>query len=445
MKTNITERLCQTRVTTRTKIYDAKCPGLYVFISTKGVATFYFKYWDGAAQKKFDVRIGEYHPDHMTVEKARGCCYDLRGRRGNGENIVQTTRIAKRQAAINSKTVAEIIDEYIEWMKEPVKKEDGEKRPRIESWDGIAGYLNRFARPRLGAMAASEVENDDIARLQNDIVKGKVSAKFKPSVSNARNTRTSLSGMFNWAAEAGRKYVKISPCANLPSLDKEHSRERVLSAAEIKKVWWGLDHPDVPCERATALALKFELVSMLRSKEFRTGQPGEIKGRGTKDVQFHIPLKRVKKRHIIVTPLSDLAVAILDEAITAKDQAYIFQIDGAPLGRQALPHAVRGYTDKKGKVVRQGIYQFLGMKPWTPHDLRRTAATLAGDLKFTDAEIARCLDHAVDDGEDAAPTVTGTYVRSKRIDEKRKLLDAVADALREIIGKPPKVIALKAA
>jgi hypothetical protein len=32
-------------------------------------------------------------------------------------------------------------------------------------------------------------------------------------------------------------------------------------------------------------------------------------------------------------------------------------------------------------------------QPFTPHDLRRTAATLAGDLGFDDAWIAKCLDH----------------------------------------------------
>jgi integrase len=36
-----------------------------------------------------------------------------------------------------------------------------------------------------------------------------------------------------------------------------------------------------------------------------------------------------------------------------------------------------------------------GVKLFTPHDLRRTAAPLAGDLGFDDAAIAKCLDHAV--------------------------------------------------
>jgi hypothetical protein len=41
----------------------------------------------------------------------------------------------------------------------------------------------------------------------------------KPSVSNARHMRRAASGLFNWAAEAGRDYVTASPCVNLPKLD----------------------------------------------------------------------------------------------------------------------------------------------------------------------------------------------------------------------------------
>ncbi|WP_249143690.1 hypothetical protein [Bradyrhizobium liaoningense] len=40
------DRMCEKRVTKRTKIYDRKCPGLYVSITTAGVATFSFKFTD---------------------------------------------------------------------------------------------------------------------------------------------------------------------------------------------------------------------------------------------------------------------------------------------------------------------------------------------------------------------------------------------------------------
>ena len=80
----------------------------------------------------------------------------------------------------------------------------------------------------------------------------------------------------------------------------------------------------------------------------------------------------------------------------------------------------------------------LTQMPHPPHDLRRTAATLAGDLGFDDAWIAKCLDHAVSKkGDVIVPTVTGKiYNHSKRMKEKRAVLDGVAAELRRIIKDP---------
>ena len=100
-------------------------------------------------------------------------------------------------------------------MKTPVRKPDGEMRPRLESWENVASHLRRFLSPRLGKKIASEVTKHDIATLSNDIVAGKHGGKA--SVSNARHMRRAASGLFNWAAEAGRDYVTASPCVNLPS------------------------------------------------------------------------------------------------------------------------------------------------------------------------------------------------------------------------------------
>jgi len=63
---------------------------------------------------------------------------------------------------------------------------------------------------------------------------------------------------------------------------------------------------------------------------------------------------------------------------------------------------------------------------------------LAGDLGFDDAAIAKCLDHAVTKkGETIVPTVTGkVYNHSKRMREKRAVLEGVAAELRRIVGAP---------
>jgi hypothetical protein len=84
----------------------------------------------------------------------------------------------------------------------------------------------------------------DVAALSNDIVAGKHGGKA--SLSNARHMRRAASGVFNWAAEAGRDYVTASPCVNLPELDEEHSRDRVLTEDEIRTLWHGLGREDMP-------------------------------------------------------------------------------------------------------------------------------------------------------------------------------------------------------
>jgi hypothetical protein len=96
--------------------------------------------------------------------------------------------------------------------------------------------------------------------MSNDIVAGRyiVDGKVaKKSTANARHMRRAASAMFKWAALAGNDFVKESPCVNLPPLEKEPPRNRVLTANEIKILWHGLDRNDLPWDRTTRLAIKF--------------------------------------------------------------------------------------------------------------------------------------------------------------------------------------------
>lgn len=323
-------------------------------------------------------------------------------------------------------------------MKTPVRKPDGEMRPRLEAWENTASHLRRFLGARLGKKLAREITKNDIATLSNDIIGGEFG---KPSVSNARHMRKAASALFNWAAEAGRDYVSASPCINLPKLDAEHARTRVLSEDEIRVFWHGLDDDELLAswDRRTRLALKFELVTMLRSSELLGAHRDELFDLDGENPRFDVPLKRVKKRRVIQQPLSGLAVEIIKEALRGSNKQYVFAspLGDQPLHRKAMADALRG-DNRKGKVRTPGICALLGLKPFTPHDLRRTAATLAGDLGFDDAWIAKCLDHAASKkAEVVVPTVTGkVYNHSKRMKEKRAVLDGVAAELRRIISVP---------
>ena len=227
-------------------------------------------------------------------------------------------------------------------------KPDGEMRPRIESWENVASHLRRFLSPRLGKKIASEVTKHDIATLSNDIVAGKLGV---PSVANARHMRRAASGLFNWAAEAGRDDVTASPCETC-QIDPEHARTRVLSEDEIRIFWHGLDRDDLPWDRKTRLALKFELVTMLRSNELLSAHRDELFDLDGEHPRFDVPLKRVKKRRVIQQPLSDLAVEIIREALTSDKRQYVFAspLGDMPMNRKVMTVALRGTKYKGGKV-----------------------------------------------------------------------------------------------
>src|SRR6187200_887914 len=101
----LTDRMCKKRV----KIYDRKCPGLYVSITAAGVATFSFKFTDPATGKQRTGWLGVYNPETFAVEDARSRVYGLRGT--GAAALAETFRERKVKQARKGKTVDEIIEE----------------------------------------------------------------------------------------------------------------------------------------------------------------------------------------------------------------------------------------------------------------------------------------------------------------------------------------------
>lgn len=450
---NITVRMIEAKVAAQKKFYDAEVRGLYVSVTPRGAAKFCLKFTHPATGKRCSVYIGTYHRELFNVDRARIAAMALRARIGNGEDVLQAHRQAKalqaKQAGI---TVGELIDLRIAWISELVPKgraKDGIKikmGPRKKSWAITAGHLDRFVRPRLGKMVASEITKHDLAQLQEDILTGRLMIKgrpCKPSISSARHMRKAVSGLFNWAAEAGRDYVSMSPVINLPPLDAEPPRTRRLSREEIRLLWLGLDRPDITVDRRICLAIKFALVSMLRSVELLHIHRDELAGHdlNSPHPQVNIPEERVKANRVIHQPLSDLAVEIAEESMGNYLWMFTGRFGDAPLARKAMAGALRGRSIvREGKPTRytDGLCAQIGIKPFTPHDLRRTSASLMGQLKVPRSVISLCLDHSIKrDEHGEVSAVTGKhYDQDPRIEEKRAALQKLADEIRRIVGNP---------
>jgi integrase len=141
---------------------------------------------------------------------------------------------------------------------------------------------------------------------------------------------------------------------------------------------------------------------------------------------WRIPAERSKNGKAHQVPLSDLAVEILGQMRA--------QVDGdrpciapshmskraadEPLSERALSRALRNNHDDDGKLF--------GLAPFTPHDLRRSAATQMTLLGIARLHVSKVLGHA--DSE-----ITAVYDRSTYEVEKRVALQTWADHLRAII------------
>jgi integrase len=354
------------------------------------------------------VQLGIYSAE-FTVEQARAKAFGMKGM--DPATLVGEMNQKRNVKGKHSKTVDELIELRIAYISQPVQKEFGTV-PRVESWQTVASHMRRFISPRLGRMLASNVTNDDLAGIYHELV--------KTSVSNGRHFRSAARGLFKWAAEAGRKYIERSPYHDMPEREKEYARKRVLKAAEIKTLWNALDD-----SKRSHLAVKFGLLTMLRPGEYVGRRVDQVLDLDGANPVLIVPADKAKKRKKIIQPLSPLAVAVVKLAMRDGDP-FIFGKH-----RSALGNAISGRKDKG----TTGLWQDLGLERFRAHDLRRTGATLAADLKFSNSAIAACLNH---EGSDDAPSVTFTYQRSDRLDEKREVLNGITAKLREIAG-PPKL------
>src|SRR5450432_1285839 len=93
----LTDRHCQKRVAERVKIYDRKCPGLYVSITTSGVAAFSFKFTDPETGKQRTGWLGVFNPETFTVDDARSKVYGMKAK--GGKAVAETLRQHKVQRA----------------------------------------------------------------------------------------------------------------------------------------------------------------------------------------------------------------------------------------------------------------------------------------------------------------------------------------------------------
>ena len=132
---------------------------------------------------------------------------------------------------------------------------------------------------------------------------------------------------------------------------------------------------------------------------------------------WELPREKTKNDRAHRVPLTALALEQLEKQ--PRGDRWVFpSVKRQSLGVLALSAALRHNK------------QHFGLERFTPHDLRRTAASHLGAVGVDRFHISKVLNHAERD-------ITGVYDRYSYDKQKRRALEKWERKLRSIIGAPP--------
>jgi integrase len=292
--------------------------------------------------------------------------------------------------------------------------------------------LKVYVATPLKGKPAADIRKRDIVLLLD-----RITARGSRVMAN----RIDALGRQAFAFAVSRDLLETSPWIgiNRPGGD-EQPKERKLTDDEIRAFWNGVD--DATMSKPIRLALKLILTSAQRPGEIASAALSEIE---TKARVWTIPPEHSKNGKAHRVPLSPLALGLIDEIAEATapkkgrerspfllPSVHTIRKADEPLSVRALSRALRNCIDDKG--------QLFGFEPFTPHDLRRTAASHMTALGIDRLHVSKVLNHT-DDG------ITGkVYDQHDYMPEKKRALNLWADHLcATLAGKQRKVVPISKA
>ena len=268
-------------------------------------------------------------------------------------------------------------------------------------------------------LVAQDIDRADIIELLEKL------AETAPV--SANRTLACVRKMFKWAILVGiLDKNHHSPCRDIPRPSPESPRDRVLSEEEIRGVWNACDVLDP----LMAALFRLRLVTAQRGGEVASMEWSEV---DLESGWWVIPATKAKNKTQHRVPLTAMAVRILEslkrrqqklENEAKRDSKFVFFAPRAA----SKPHVAE--LQKAAQRLRAATAPDEDSEPidFTPHDLRRTAASMMTSMQIPRSTVAKILNHT-------DPSVTATtYDKYSYDQEKRDALDAWAKRLMIIIS-----------
>lgn len=251
----------------------------------------------------------------------------------------------------------------------------------------------------IGDMAVADVTKAHIQEIA-DTIKARATPQ-QNMVRTAKKTVADLRQMFGFALD--RDYVETDPTARIKKakIGKDVERDRVLDEAELIDLFQKL--PKAGLADSSLIALLLQLATVARI--------GEVLGARWDCVDFErrtwtLPETKNGKRHVI--NLNDFALVQLQRlqeitgltpwlfpATRAKKDRPDFadHVCVKTVTKQVADRQRPGGTPMSGRSKHVDALVLVGGEKWTPHDLRRTGATMMAELGALPDVVEKCLNH----------------------------------------------------
>jgi integrase len=219
----------------------------------------------------------------------------------------------------------------------------------------------------------------------------------------ANRTRASLVKFLNWCV--GEGYIDANPAAHV-NKNPEIPRDRVLTDAELRKIWLALPEGDFG-----------DIMRLLALTAARASEIAQLKW---SEVDFDrgviaLPASRTKNRRAFFIPMTATVRRILEARAPR---------DGGDLVFGRGQNGFSGWSNCKDRLDAA-----INIEPWIVHDLRRGAATGMANIGISPWAVEAVLNHV--SGSKAG--VAGTYNRSQYEPEKAAALARWDEHLMAVI------------
>ncbi len=360
------------------KLSDEK--GLFLLIHPNGSKYWQMKFRFSGKEKL--LSFGTY--PETSLKEARDKRDKARKQIQEGLNPSQEKKLEKLQRHISSENSFQSI--ATEWHSKQLER----WTPRHANY--VLKRLEADIFTELGSRPISEIKTPELLHALQKIEK-------RGAIDIAHRALQTCGQIFRFAIATGRATRDLSTDLKGALTSKKKTNYSRLEENELPEFLAKLEKYDGKLQ--TKLALKFLILTFVRTKELRGARWDEINF-DTKE--WHIPAERMKMRQKHIVPLSKQSLALIKE---------IQKING---NREFLfPSHTNPNKTISENTVLFAIYRMGYHSRTTAHGFRGAASTILNEKGFNKDHIERQLAHGERDTVRARATTTPTtYLNAKK-------------------------------